>query len=790
MPYPDLVRRAPRIRLTPGQPVGTLPFTAVLLCLAGLVLLPGPRYQLFAGLPADTFPSLVALVLLVPIIASGWAREKLKRLLSYFPGRLRAGAFVIVLLAVVGKLALLSFGPVQPGFVGCYRPLPAQGEQCASSFTNAFGQVAGTRLDTSIAFGASTNFRIPPAGLSTSNWNFMFANQTRFNYFEVGEPLRDRLPFEASWRGRLDVPAGRSVVVRYVGQGMLTLDGKESGMPPSYGKLGTVLAATTGNDPELHLVYSFTHVVLNDQTVTTPYAALLVGLGAPRGATPVQAANLVGPEWQALADAVDAVTVAVLLLLCLGYFLTLGTAALAMLGLAAWMCLVFGAMPPLSAEAQYWVLVAPGLWLLVLLLVFFNKPRQQAFLAAFFAVTAFAGCAAARSAALSGAWGLNRVVYDPVGNDPLTYMSQGYSILATGSLKGGETIFFYSPGYRYFLFLLHIVFGDGAAIASAAMFAGMYAGVAFVAIRLWRPPPVGDGSARGTRTTLNSCGLLLTAVPYLIIAWFVSSTGTGTFLSETLTWVALLFAGPLLLAPRRRADIVLGSALAGVAFLTRVDQLPGVLCLVVLSAVTILPAGGTFLAGASKRSLTHLYLGCGVLLVFIAGLPALHNLYYGGRLVLTPGEATLPLNMPFPPSDVLKLLKSAVARSTLFSQLRGVFVLPSEATFVRQPFPAAVHIMQVLWLGAVVVAVALRKSLNWRTSALLLIPVAFLGPYIFAQVYVYYPRHVVAGYLMAAVATLAFVGNLKLGASHSREGTAFSSSGDETLVPGRARAPS
>jgi hypothetical protein len=394
---------------------------------------------------------------------------------------------------------------------------------------------------------------------------------------------------------------------------------------------------------------------------------------------------------------------------------------------------------------------------------------------------------------------LNRVVYDSVGNDPLTYMSQGYSILATGSLRGGESVYFYSPGYRYFLFLLHTLFGDGATIASAAMFAGMYAGVAFVALRLWTPPRVGGKSERGARSALIIYGLLLAAVPYLIIAWFVSSTGTGTFLSETLTWVALLFAGPLLLAPRRRTDILLGAALTGVAYFTRVDQGPGVLSLVVVSALMVLPAGGMFLVGSSRRSLRNLYIGSGALLLFIAALPALHNLYYGGRLVLTPGEATLPLNMPFPPSDVLKLLRSAPERAILFSQLRGVFVVPCntrtcalqlESAFVRQPFPTAAYLMEGLWVGAGVLAVVLRKSLNWRTSTLLLIPVAFLGPYIFAQVYVYYPRHVVAGYLMAAVATLAFLGNLKVGFSGTRKGTAFPSSGDEALVPARAPASS
>ena len=47
-----------------------------------------------------------------------------------------------------------------------------------------------------------------------------------------------------------------------------------------------------------------------------------------------------------------------------------------------------------------------------------------------------------------------------LGSDSLTYENQARLIFEGDGLRGGAKVFLYSPGYRYFLYLLHIIFGD------------------------------------------------------------------------------------------------------------------------------------------------------------------------------------------------------------------------------------------------------------------------------------------------------------------------------------------
>ncbi len=53
----------------------------------------------------------------------------------------------------------------------------------------------------------------------------------------------------------------------------------------------------------------------------------------------------------------------------------------------------------------------------------------------------------------------------PSGSDTLTYENQARLILDGDGIRGGADIFWYSPGYRYFLFLIHIIFGDSWGVA-------------------------------------------------------------------------------------------------------------------------------------------------------------------------------------------------------------------------------------------------------------------------------------------------------------------------------------
>ena len=83
--------------------------------------------------------------------------------------------------------------------------------------------------------------------------------------------------------------------------------------------------------------------------------------------------------------------------------------------------------------------------------------------------------------------------YRTTGNDWLTYESQARSMLY-GSLKGGEDIFYYQPGWRYFLFVERAVLGDGDVLRSIFAFATV--SLSTIALGFW-----GLQGRRSVRTT-------------------------------------------------------------------------------------------------------------------------------------------------------------------------------------------------------------------------------------------------------------------------------------------------
>lgn len=143
----------------------------------------------------------------------------------------------------------------------------------------------------------------------------------------------------------------------------------------------------------------------------------------------------------------------------------------------------------------------------------------------------------------------------------------------------------------------------------------------------------------------------------------------------------------------------------------------------------------------------------------------MHNLVYGGVPAFLPQTPRLPVNFPLPPGQLLETLRSRDAEGVLREQIAGVLVLPevSAAATVPVDYLTAVRVVQAAWLLALVWVMVARVRRE-RLLIPMLVPVAFLAPHVLFQVYVYYPRHVVIGYLAAALAVLAVVSDAVAGA--------------------------
>ena len=148
-------------------------------------------------------------------------------------------------------------------------------------------------------------------------------------------------------------------------------------------------------------------------------------------------------------------------------------------------------------------------------------------------------------------------------------------------------------------------------------------------------------------------------------------------------------------------------------------------------------------------------------------LPLAHNLYYGGGPVLTATSALIPQNLVVSPAEIVKDGWDANTGTLIRQQLDGV--LQIGVTQRLGDLPPVVRGLQLLWLVAIAAAFLRGDAPRIVPRLMLLVPSLFLGVHVFYQVWVYYPRHIVIGYLaMGAVTFVTMCGHASQRARRSR----------------------
>ena len=662
------------------------------------------------------------------------------------------GALILAGLAVLLKVVILTVPA--PGFAACLG-LPAMpaDQACERSWNHPLAQNF-TRIDTVIDIPVST-------GLGASAWALSSANATTYNYFGPAQPNRDRLSITGHWSGNLDDPTSASRL-EYVGEGQVVIDGTAIDMPPSYGTPRTIdLPAGSA----LEIDYSWRSTEVNrDGPPTTPYATLQLTAadGQPRTAA-------AAPGWSMAAALIAQLALwsalALLAVLILGFLWSArrdlrasivpsgrNSRVLAWFALAA-MAVAVVAMGRLQASLVFPI----GITIILLAIVAVARATPRAPVRVLSAVIV---AAAALAASASLTRGFPLITLRSGGSDPLTYEGQALEILTSRTLEGGESVFIYSPGFRYLLALQHLLLGDPDRGIVVLGVAGLLAGAVTATLMFTRRSMA---SIRLTR--LASLALAVALLGFLIGSPDVL-LGPRTLLSEYPTWILLLFAVPLALTGRGGGPLVGSSLLVGLALTMRGDQLPGLL---VLLAIILIRQWSAWRAepdvGAEPRVRAR-QRQWGWLIATLAAfgipaaLPALHNLAFGRQLVLLQTSIPLPVNFPLPPQTWPRLLTDSALQQVLREQLAGVLVIfgvhPEGVT--TTPFLLAVRGIQGAMAVVLIAAIIHRFAGGWRRVLVLVLPAAFLVPHIVIQVYVYYPRHIVAGYLVAALALLALAG--------------------------------
>ena len=701
------------------------------LLLAVVLALPSASFQVFDGLPLSTGPEFVGLALLIPLLVSRGLRRLHTRWIARWPRALRAALLSTAVLAVVVKLGLFASGTHQ-GFLACYRTSlePPVSGPCERSFENPLFRFAVTRLDRAIAFGEH-------------DWDLGFLNTIRFDrhYFGNEGRFRRRLPLLASWRGEVEWPRPWLARITYTGEVVVRVgpDGPPAGrsavtLAPRYESPATALVPVPAGRHTLRVDYRWddgSHWA--GPPPVGPWATLRIERGrGPDNREPGAVVRPVRPGagWRALAILGDGAVV------LLGIPLLLFSIGL--LWRDAWLLALLGvATPVVNRVDQAWpgLLESFGLALLLWLVAWTVLARRWrrrlvTAYASLLYVTLFVTLRTFRR--------LDVVTLRDVASDPLFYESQARTILDTWSLQGGEPVFIYQPLFRYIRFAERLVMGDGDGLLSVLALTALYWAVCWAFARLWARP-----LASAPRRVLfgSVAALLLALASTPPVVFFVQAS-----LSEYPTWIFLPLLFPMLVASRSPVQWRAGAALAGLTLLTRSNQAPGVFGLL-----------GVF-ARRGIRLRPRAAVGALALAALLLTLPAWHNLYYGGTLVVA--GRTQPHLVKVPPRDWLRALDDSKVKKLALNQIDHVFYLNP----VDDPFPrgdwlsrAAIRGLQVLWLATAALALR-RRGFAPGAKVLLAVPLLYLGVHLVYVVDDYYPRHVIVGHLAMGLVTLNAIG--------------------------------
>jgi hypothetical protein len=298
-------------------------------------------------------------------------------------------------------------------------------------------------------------------------------------------------------------------------------------------------------------------------------------------------------------------------------------------------------------------------------------------------------------------------------------------IFETGSLQGGESVFWFQAGPRYWALFLRILFGENDVLIGLVMTSLGFLSIMFLATRIAVSRPtkiqVSVMFAVLIGGFLFQGDQLMTAFAFVGSSehpsWIVTFALTGYLLrrqGETRSWLLVTISAVLaILIHMRPNQIFLLLALFGLV-LTLVDG---------RDVATRIRVRGWMLAT----------------FVCISGLSLLHNVFYGGSVVPFTGNASI--NYAFEWTDLMSEKGAWGALATVWTQLRTFLYWqgspdPNLAIF----FWGA----QAIWMS-VMVAKLRGRTLFRKESVYLLLPFTYLLPMLKYQATSYYPRHLVIG---------------------------------------------
>ncbi|HEV2723441.1 MAG TPA: hypothetical protein VGV10_02320, partial [Thermoleophilaceae bacterium] len=401
------------------------------------------------------------------------------------------------------------------------------------------------------------------------------------------------------------------------------------------------------------------------------------------------------------------------------------------------------------------------------------SPRRHLILTAFLALVALIP-----TTALLVDSGASPVIYQPFGEDSLAYQGHAHEILRTGSLEGGESVFFYQPAMRYLLFVGHALFGAGD-VLPVAVAMGLFALALTLCLVRLVPGFTALRAAGGrVRERLRRSGDVLAALAVVALLFVLVHGGVERFFrsgaSEAPTWIIVPAAVALLFGPASRAAWATGSALVGLWVALRLEYLPAALFVLLL-----------FLSLPLRRGERVAWAAGGLFLAL--GAIVLHNVAYGSELALVRAEPVAEGATVLVASDsgisalgnLWAALSDPTARTELVAHVEAILYLPFDASLTLQELtqaphnPAqrlAFHGLLLAWVAAVASVLLRWRETTWVAKGMAALPVVVLAPFLAFNVTTNYPRQIVLGYVTMGVAAIYVIGRGRRPAGEAPKG--------------------
>ena len=320
------------------------------------------------------------------------------------------------------------------------------------------------------------------------------------------------------------------------------------------------------------------------------------------------------------------------------------------------------------------------------------------------------------------------------------FVTQGYArtIFVENSLRGGENLFYFQPGVRYFVFLQHLLLGENDILFQMLIAIGLLTLIVVIARNLL---------STTADIPRQVAVYFFVAVAFPMVMSFEMIGFAVVQASEYPTWLLTLLIFGIVtngnLTPR--SSIAL-SALCALIPHFRPNQIFGALCLFILLQFEI--AGGT-----TKLQVLH---RIRMVIVFgvVLSLSLFHNLYYAASFTLFSASGTVNADFTF--VELIHVLDNSEFRNFVIDKLRIALWWKNVGMNTTQ---LSFWTFQVMWLLALVRAVFVRST-SVRIWVALALPFAYLVPLLPYKYESYWPRHIVIIQIAFALSGLFVINRL------------------------------